>query len=67
MGKAMRNKFAGKCYMCKFEVAPGEGHFEKVNDRWATIHAECVFVLREAKQKCWEIQSKKTKELKVAL
>ena len=50
----MRNSFAGKCYMCRFEVAPGQGHFERVNDRWATIHAECVFILREAKDKAHE-------------
>jgi hypothetical protein len=52
--------------MCQWLVAPGDGHFEKVNDRWATIHAECVFVLREAKQKCLEMQDEayKTKKLK---
>jgi hypothetical protein len=55
--------------MCQYLVTPGSGHFEKVNDRWATIHFECVLVLREAKQKCLEMQDKahKTKEQNRAL
>ena len=60
----MRNKFADKCYMCRFEVPVGAGHFEKVNDRWATIHADCVFVLREAKDKCAQMQAAKQQAAK---
>lgn len=56
---AVRNKFPGKCYMCRFEVPAGAGHFEKVNDRWATIHSECVFVLRKAKDECAVMMSAK--------
>lgn len=25
----MRNRFAGLCYICGFNVKPGDGHFER--------------------------------------
>lgn len=38
----MRNKYPGVCYYCRKNVAVGDGHFERMNGGWRTIHAECV-------------------------
>lgn len=46
----MRNRYAGVCYHCEKPVPPGEGHFERSQGRWRTIHAGCVFIQRAAKR-----------------
>ena len=51
----MRNKYPGKCIRCGVKVAPGEGHFEKIDTnhlytyalfkprgKWATRCLDCV-------------------------
>jgi len=45
----MRNKYAAPCYFCREIVAIGDGHFERRNGGWRTIHANCVFTQRKAK------------------
>lgn len=45
----MRNKYKGICYYCGNEVKPKEGHFERHNGEWRTIHADCVFKQRQEK------------------
>ena len=48
----MRNRFAGICYRCGENVAPGEGHFEQAGRdhsgkmRWRTQHADCAIIWR---------------------
>lgn len=42
----MRNRFAGKCYRCGANVAPGDGHFERFNGGWRTQHASCAIEFR---------------------
>lgn len=46
----MRNKYTGSCYYCGSTVKVGEGHFERNAGSWRTIHADCVFKLRQKKQ-----------------
>lgn len=46
----MRNKYEGICYYCNKTVAVGEGHFERYNGRWRTIHVNCVFKQRAEKK-----------------
>lgn len=46
----MRNRYGGTCYHCGKPVAPGDGHFERSQGRWRTIHAECVFIQRAEKR-----------------
>lgn len=45
----MRNKFAGECYKCNLMVEAGQGHFERHNGGWRTIHASCTLLQREEK------------------
>jgi hypothetical protein len=47
----MRNKYKGICYHCGKTVEVGKGHFERHKGKWLTIHAECVFIQRELKEK----------------
>lgn len=42
----MRNKFPGICYRCGFNVAAGEGHFERAKNGWRVQHAECAITHR---------------------
>ncbi len=42
----MRNKYAGNCYRCGEQVAPGEGHFERFRGGWRTQHAQCAILNR---------------------
>ena len=35
----MRNKYAGKCYICGGEVKVGEGFFQRSGGKWITKHA----------------------------
>ena len=52
----MRNKYKGYCYYCGKSVEVGEGHFERYQGGWRTIHADCVFKQREQKQKLLKIK-----------
>lgn len=45
----MRNKYGGNCYFCGKYVSKGAGHFERTNNGWRIIHADCVFVQRDQK------------------
>ena len=47
----MRNRYPGPCYFCGKTVEKGAGHFERRPGGWRTIHAECVHVNRERKEK----------------
>ena len=46
-----RNKHPGPCYYCKGWVEKGQGHFERNCGEWRTIHADCVFAMREFKER----------------
>ena len=46
----MRNKYPGTCYFCWKPVAKGDGHFERHNGGWRTIHVQCVTRQRTEKQ-----------------
>jgi hypothetical protein len=47
----MRNRYPGTCYWCNKKVEPGEGHFERSQIGWRTIHAKpCVFQQRAFKE-----------------
>lgn len=35
----MRNRFAGKCWVCGQEVKVGEGYFQRTKGKWLTKHA----------------------------
>lgn len=50
----MRNKYKGPCYYCGKTVEVGQGHFERHNGKWRTIHAGCVLKQREEKIKIKE-------------
>ena len=52
----MRNKYKGYCYYCGKSVEVGEGHFERYQGGWRTIHADCVFKQREQKQKLLKLK-----------
>lgn len=43
----MRNKYKGICYYCGKTVEVGDGHFERHEGGWRTIHANYVFKQRE--------------------
>lgn len=36
----MRNRFAGKCYVCGKTVEPQQGHFERYHGKWRVQHKE---------------------------
>lgn len=42
----MRNKYSGTCYRCGKVVAPGDGHFERLNGQWLVQHATCAIQFR---------------------
>lgn len=42
----MRNQYGGQCYRCPEYVAPGDGHFERINGRWRVQHAACAIKFR---------------------
>lgn len=54
----MRNRFGGQCYRCGLYVSPGEGHFERLNQKkrdrlgipyqikWLIQHANCAIKFR---------------------
>ena len=42
----MRNKYPGQCYRCNMTVRSGEGHFQRVDRKWLTQHAECAIKYR---------------------
>jgi len=42
----MRNRFGGKCYRCGEWVAPGDGHFERLQGKFRVQHASCAIAHR---------------------
>ncbi len=46
----MRNKFAGKCYVCGESVKVGAGHFERKKGGWRVRHEYCHYTINSPRK-----------------